>query len=175
SARSARGTPWKRMPRSTFSRTVFQGNSAFSWNTKAMSRGIGPATGLPCTSTVPAVGARSPPLPVSGVLFPQADGPIRQIRSPRAISNEVSSSGLTARASPSSPKRCDTRLMRMAVSMRLARAARRLRLRQELLGIELAHVRLVRQEPDLNEGTGEHIERLGLEPTVETEDRHDLI
>src|ERR1700730_8315501 len=32
--RSARGTPWKSMPRSTFSATVFQGNSAFSWNTK---------------------------------------------------------------------------------------------------------------------------------------------
>ena len=44
------------MPSLTFSITVFQGNSAFSWNTKAMSRGIGPRTGLPETSTVPVVG-----------------------------------------------------------------------------------------------------------------------
>ena len=39
------------MPSLTFSSTVHQGNSAFSWNTKAMSRGSGPRTGLPPTST----------------------------------------------------------------------------------------------------------------------------
>ena len=51
------GTPWNTMPSLTFSMIVHQGNSAFSWNTKAMSRGSGPRTGLPPTSTVP-VGRR---------------------------------------------------------------------------------------------------------------------
>ena len=35
------------MPSLTFSMIVHQGNSAFSWNTKAMSCGSGPRTGLP--------------------------------------------------------------------------------------------------------------------------------
>ena len=42
------GTPWNTMPSLTFSMIVHQGNSAFSWNTKAMSCGSGPRTGLPC-------------------------------------------------------------------------------------------------------------------------------
>ncbi len=116
SARSGLATPWKRMPRSTFSITVFQGNRAFSWNTKAMSCGIGPVTGLPDTSTVPAVGVSSPPMTLSKVLLPQPDGPIRHNSSPRAMSKEVSSSARTLRASPSSPKRCETCLIRMAMS-----------------------------------------------------------
>src|SRR5215467_612065 len=174
SARSGRATPWKRMPRSTFSRTVFQGNSAFSWNTKAMSRGIGPATFLPLTSTLPAVGASSPPTTLSSVLFPQPDGPIRQSSSPRATSNEVSSSARTLRASPSSPKRCDTLQMRIAVSMRRSSSLSSL-LRQELLGVELAHVPLLRQQAQLDERARQHVERLRLEPPVEAEHRHDLV
>src|SRR5215469_7242250 len=81
-----------------------------------MSRGIGPATRLPKTSTVPAVGVSRPPTMLSSVLLPQPDGPMRQRSSPRAMSNEVSSSARTWRASPSSPKLCETLLMRMAVS-----------------------------------------------------------
>ena len=91
------------MPRLTFSNTVFQGNSAFSWNTKAMSRGIGPATRLPATSTAPTVGAISPPMTLSKVDLPQPLGPIRQRSSPRATSSEVSRNARTYRASPSSP------------------------------------------------------------------------
>jgi len=91
------------MPRLTFSNTVFQGNSAFSWNTKAMSRGIGAATRLPNTSTAPVVGAMRPPMTLSKVDLPQPLGPIRQINSPRAMSSEVSRSARTWRASPSSP------------------------------------------------------------------------
>src|SRR5262249_48215120 len=53
------------MPRLTFSNTVFQGNNAFSWNTKAMSRGIGPATRLPARPAARACrgagGGRHPP------------------------------------------------------------------------------------------------------------------
>ena len=71
------------MPSRTFSSTVFQGNSAFSWNTKAMSCGIGPRTGLPATSTAPPVGVIRPPMTLSSVLLPQPLGPIRQSSSPR--------------------------------------------------------------------------------------------
>src|SRR5205085_216389 len=104
---------------------------------------------------------------LSSVLFPQPDGPIRHNSSPGAMSNEVSSSALTLRASPSSPKRCDTLLMRIAVSMLL--------LRQKLLGGELAHVRLVRQQARLDERARQNVERLWLEPPVEAEHRHDLV
>jgi hypothetical protein len=87
----------------TFSNTVFHGNRAFSWNTKAMSRGIGPRTRLPKTSTAPAVGVVRPPTMLSSVDFPQPLGPIRQINSPRATSSEVSCRARTCRASPSWP------------------------------------------------------------------------
>ena len=50
------------MPSLTFSITVHHGNSAFSWNTKAMSRGSGPRTARPATSTVPLLGVPSAPL-----------------------------------------------------------------------------------------------------------------
>ena len=43
---SAFGTPWNTMPSLTFSITEHHGNSAFSWNTKAISRGSGARTGL---------------------------------------------------------------------------------------------------------------------------------
>ena len=81
-----------------------------------MSRGIGPLTGLPSTSTVPAVGASSPPMMLRSVLLPQPDGPIRHNSSPRATSSEVSSKARTLRASPSSPNRCETLSMRIAMS-----------------------------------------------------------
>ena len=53
------------MPRSsgpymTLPSTVFQGNSANSWNTGPRS-GPGPVTGLPSTATVPCVGGTKPP------------------------------------------------------------------------------------------------------------------
>ena len=76
--RVRRGTPWNTMPRLTFSNTVFHGNRAFSWNTKAMSRGIGPATFWSKTSTVPVVGAISPPTTLSKVDLPQPLGPMVQ-------------------------------------------------------------------------------------------------
>src|SRR5262249_37106737 len=120
----ARGTPWNTMPRLTFSNTVFQGNSAFSWNTKAMSCGIGPATRLPATSTAPAVGVISPPLTLSKVDLPQPLGPIKQESSPRATSSEVSRSARTWRASLSSPNLCETPLIRIATLSELMRAAR---------------------------------------------------
>jgi len=74
------------------------------------------AQAKPVTSTVPAVGVSSPPMTLSKVLLPQPDGPIRHNSSPRATSKEVSSSARTLRASPSSPKRCETCLIRMAMS-----------------------------------------------------------
>ena len=100
---SAFGTPWNTMPSLTFSITVHQGNSAFSWNTKAMSRGSGPRTGLPPTSTVPVVGVSRPPIMLSSVLLPQPLGPIRQSSSPRVMSSEVCCSARTNCASPGSP------------------------------------------------------------------------
>src|ERR1700716_1396182 len=137
-----------------------------------MSRGIGPATLLPSTSTSPAVGASSPPMTLSSVLLPQPDGPIRHKSSPRAMSNEVSSRARTLRASPSSPNRCETFLMRMAASISGAaeqespRAAASLLLGQELLGVELAHIGLLRQQPHLDERASQHVERLRPEPPV---------
>jgi hypothetical protein len=83
------------MPSITFSITVLHGNSAFSWNTKAMSRGSGPCTGVAPTWTVPVVGVSSPPMTLSSVLLPQPLGPIRHRSSPRAISSEVSSRART--------------------------------------------------------------------------------
>jgi hypothetical protein len=68
-----------------------------------MSRGIGPATFWSKTSTVPVVGAISPPTTLSKVDLPQPLGPIRQSNSPRVMSSEVSRSARTWRASPSSP------------------------------------------------------------------------
>src|SRR5579883_409686 len=79
-----------------------------------MSRGRGPATGSPSTSTLPVVGASSPPTTLSNVLFPHPDGPIRHSSSPRATSSEVSSKARTLRACPSAPKRCDTLRMLIA-------------------------------------------------------------
>ena len=83
------------MPSLTFSITVHQGNSAFSWNTKAISRGSGARTTLSPTSTTPAVGISSPPIMLSSVLLPQPLGPIRQSSSPRAMSRLVLSSART--------------------------------------------------------------------------------
>ncbi len=91
------------MPSSMFSITVFHGNSAFSWNTKAMSRGRGPRTGRPSTSTLPALGCANPPITLRSVLLPQPLGPIRHSSSPRDTTSEVSSSARTKRCSPASP------------------------------------------------------------------------
>ena len=104
------------MPSRTFSITVFQGNSAFSWNTKAMSCGIGPRTGLPATSTAPPVGVIRPPMTLSSVLLPQPLGPIRHNNSPRTMSSDVSASARTYCVSPASPNWCETFLMRTATS-----------------------------------------------------------
>ncbi len=83
------------MPSLTFSITVLHGNSAFSWNTKAISCGIGPRTRWLPTSTVPEAGSISPPMMLSSVLLPQPLGPIRHKSSPRRMSSEVSSSART--------------------------------------------------------------------------------
>ena len=92
------------MPSMILSNTVFHGNNAFSWNTKEMSFGIGPRTGLPATSTLPLDGSINPPMTLSNVLLPQPLGPIRHSNSPRVTSIEVSSKARTWRVSPSSPK-----------------------------------------------------------------------
>ena len=56
SYRSSRPTPRTSSPNATFSRTVRQGYSPKSWNTKPHSR-RGPCTGVPFTRTRPASGA----------------------------------------------------------------------------------------------------------------------
>ena len=104
------------MPSLTFSITVHQGNSAFSWNTKAMSWGRGPRTGLLLTSTVPELCASNPPIMLSSVLLPQPLGPIRHRSSPRVMSSEVFSSARTNCGSPGSPNWCETSLILTAAS-----------------------------------------------------------
>src|SRR6266511_2667423 len=107
-------TPWNTMPSLTFSITEHHGNSAFSWNTKAISRGNGARTTLPPTSTTPRIGISSPPIMLSSVLLPHPLGPIRQSNSPRWMSRLVLSSARTWNASPGSPNSCETSLIRTA-------------------------------------------------------------
>ncbi len=51
--------------------------------------GEGPATGVPSTVTVPAVGCRKPATMLRSVDFPQPDGPRRQTNSPRPLTLQL--------------------------------------------------------------------------------------
>ena len=97
SARSAVGRPLLRRPRSMFSRTVFQGNSANCWNTTARS-GPGAVTGRPLTLTVPDVGASKPATMRRQVVLPQPDGPTIATNSSSATSRSMSVEHLDASA-----------------------------------------------------------------------------
>ncbi|MGY3561386.1 hypothetical protein ACVWXP_004655 [Bradyrhizobium sp. USDA 4463] len=68
-------------PNSTFSRTVFQGNSEYCWNTMPRSA-LGPFTRSPSTVTIPVVGLRKPATALSRVDFPQPEGPTIDTNSP---------------------------------------------------------------------------------------------
>jgi len=81
-------------PKATFSSTVIQGKSAYSWKTMARS-GPGFSTGLPKESTVPAEGATKPATMLSSVDFPQPEGPSRQTNSLAATSRSMSCSATT--------------------------------------------------------------------------------
>ena len=63
-----------------FSRTVSHGNTPYSWNITPRS-GPGPATGLPSSSTRPAVGCMKPATMFIMVVLPQPDGPITETNS----------------------------------------------------------------------------------------------
>jgi hypothetical protein len=78
-------------PKATFSSTVVQGKSAYSWKTMARS-GPGFSTGFPKARTIPAEGATKPATMLSRVDFPQARGPSRQTNSPAATSLSCSAS-----------------------------------------------------------------------------------
>src|SRR6185437_3395135 len=179
------------MPSRTFSSTVFQGNSAFSWNTKAISLGRGPRSGCPETSTLPLLGSISPPTTLSSVLLPQPLGPIRQSSSPRRMSSEVSASARTYCVSPASPNWWPTPLMRTATSPAVisAKPCRRetgpsaafgrsvlLCCRgEESLGVKLAHIRFGRQRVQIDERFGQDVETLFIEMAVAREHRHYVI
>ena len=68
-------------PNSTFSRTVFHGNSEYCWNTMPRSA-LGPFTASPSTVTVPVVGFRKPATAFNSVDFPQPEGPTIETNSP---------------------------------------------------------------------------------------------
>src|SRR5579863_4478297 len=179
------------MPSRIFSSTVFQGNSAFSWNTKAISCGRGPRSALPETSTVPFVGSISPPTTLRSVLLPQPLGPIRQSSSPRMMSSEVSASARTYRVSPASPNWWPTPLMRTATSPAVMRgkpsrlktgpsaAFRRSVLLccrgQEGLGIKLAHIGFGRQRVQIDKRFCQDFEPLLVEVAVVRKHRHHVI
>ena len=62
-----------------------QGSSVASWNTMPIS-GFGPFTGLPSSSTAPAVNACRPDIDQSSVVLPQPDGPTIETISPASTS-----------------------------------------------------------------------------------------
>src|SRR5258708_4488133 len=57
-----------------FSLTVYQGKSAYSWNTTARSQ-PGPVISLPPTQISPRVGCSKPASRLSSVVLPQPEGP----------------------------------------------------------------------------------------------------
>src|SRR5215467_10859062 len=123
-----------------------------------MSRGSGPRTRAPPTSTVPPEGASRPPIMFRSVLFPQPLGPIRASSSPRATSIVVSASARTCRASPGSPNWCATRETRIAVC-----SVPIVLLRQERLRVERAHVGLLVEDLQLDVVLAQDGERLRVE------------
>src|ERR1700730_14635345 len=88
-ARASR-SPRMRSPHATFSRTVIQGNSAYSWNTIARS-GCGSRTRLPKARISPEVGCVNPAMAFSSVDLPQPDGPSRQTNSPLVTARSIRS------------------------------------------------------------------------------------
>ena len=90
-ARGARpgGRPAAAAPARRCGGTVSHGNSAGSWNIRAV---------RPSTSTRPAVGRSSPATSVSSVDLPQPEAPTRQTNSPARTSSEMRSRASTALA-----------------------------------------------------------------------------
>jgi hypothetical protein len=82
-------TPFIFRPNSTFSRTVFHGNSEYCWNTMPRSA-PGRSTATLSTVTVPAVGLMKPATALRRVDFPQPDGPMIETNSPGLTSIETS-------------------------------------------------------------------------------------
>ena len=64
-----------------------QGRRLASWNTMPIS-GFGPVTGMPSSSTSPAVRPCSPDIDQSSVVLPQPDGPTIETISPSMMSSE---------------------------------------------------------------------------------------
>src|SRR5579864_3834601 len=98
------GSPLLRRPKSIFSCTVFQGNSANCWNTTARS-GPGFVTERPPTVTVPEVGNSRPAAIRRHVVLPHPDGPTSATNSRSRTLNEIPS-----RVSTSLPSRSNTRV-----------------------------------------------------------------
>src|SRR5207249_1504310 len=86
----APGSPRICSPNATFSRTVIQGKSAYSWNTMARA-GSGSWTGLPKARISPELGRVNPAMALSRVDLPQPEGPSRQTNSPAATSRSIRS------------------------------------------------------------------------------------
>ena len=74
---------------------VFQGSSAYSWNTMPRSA-PGPVTFLPDTRISPDVGVSSPATMRRNVDLPQPDGPITETKSCAATLSETSLSATTS-------------------------------------------------------------------------------
>src|SRR5205085_3579479 len=85
------GAPCSMSPYVTLPSTVFQGNSANSWNTGPRS-GPGPVTTAPFTRTAPLLGVTKPPTIYRSVDLPQPDGPRIETNAPSATSSEMSRS-----------------------------------------------------------------------------------
>src|SRR5438477_164324 len=105
--RSCDLTPAARNPKSKFSTTAFNGNSANCWNTTER-LGPGPVTGFPATVTDPDVGNSRPAAIRRHVVLPHPDGPTIATNSLARTSKLTSSTA--GRAWPSRRKRRPTRL-----------------------------------------------------------------
>src|SRR5207245_267335 len=90
-------------PKETFSRTVIQGNSAYSWKTIARA-GSGWTTRLPKARISPALGRVNPAMAFRSVDLPQPEGPSRQTNSPAATSRSMRSSATIAPNSLRTPR-----------------------------------------------------------------------
>src|SRR5215475_3469947 len=140
-----------------------------------MSRGSGPRTAWPRTSTVPELGSIRPPMMLRSVLLPQPLGPMRHNSSPRATSSEVSASARTKRRSPSSPNRWKTPRILIATSAVAIAPPTQSILWQKGLGVERAHVRLFGKQSHLHKRTRQHVECFGVKATGRVEDRHQFL
>jgi hypothetical protein len=88
---SSFGTFLTRRPNAMFSNTVMCGNSARSWNTMPSPRSPGSRSLTTVSSMTmrPLVGASSPEIMFSVVVFPQPDGPTMIRNSPSRISRLI--------------------------------------------------------------------------------------